>query len=326
MHPTTPFFRGIVLTAVLILISVSAFADTIRLKDGSIIKGRIVRFSGGTFSVEIGEGARMRKMTFSVDDVESISFDSPLPMNTARVNQPKDPIVKVSDNLPTSTQSRVITTDPTSTKNSDNNSQSTATNTNPRVVTTDSTPVKKGDTAKTETSSEPQAVEDPDPAPVTKVPASQPPKSSPPAKNPTTQPKVSTPANSTSAAGADPIELNIKVLADNTANGWTNSGWVVKKGQRIHITADGQVSLGKGKMSSSSGLPDLADDGKLLKAAPTGALIAVIGDDNNDFLYIGSEREFTATRGGTLFLGVNEGNLDDNSGSFAVKIQILPTK
>jgi hypothetical protein len=231
----------------------------------------------------------------------------------------------VSDNLPTSTQSRVITTDPTSTKNSDNNSQSTATNTNPRVVTTDSTPVKKGDTAKTETSSEPQAVEDPDNT-VSKVPASQPPKSSPPAKNPTTQPKVSTPANSTSAAGADPIELNIKVLADNTANGWTNSGWVVKKGQRIHITADGQVSLGKGKMSSSSGLPDLADDGKLLKAAPTGALIAVIGDDNNDFLYIGSEREFTATRGGTLFLGVNEGNLDDNSGSFAVKIQILPTK
>ena len=325
MHPTTPFFRGIVLTAVLILISVTAFADTIRLKDGSIIKGKIVRFSGGTFSVEIGEGARMRKMTFSVDDVESISFDSPMfPTNTARVNQPKDPIVKVSDNLPTSSQPRVITSDPTPPRNNDNNSQSTATSTNPRVVTTDSTPVKKNETAKTDTSSEPQAVEDPDPAPVTKVPASQPQKSSPPAKNPTTQPKVSAPSKST-AAGADPIELNIKVLADNTANGWTNSGWVVKKGQRIHITADGQVSLGKGKLSSASGLPDLADDGKLLKAAPTGALIAVIGDDNNDFLYIGSEREFTASRDGTLFLGVNEGNLDDNAGSFAVKVQILPT-
>ena len=323
MHPTTPFFRGIVLTAVLFLISVSAFADTIRLKDGSIIKGKIVRFSGGTFSIEIGEGARMRKMTFSVDEVESISFDSPIPMNTARVNQPKDPIVKVSDNLPTSSQSRVITTDPTSRKNDDDNSQSTASTTNPRVVTTDTTPVRKSDTAKTDTSSEPQAVEDPDNT-VSKVPTPlPPPKSSPPAKNPTTQPKVSSPAKST--AGADPIELNIKVLADNTANGWTNSGWVVKKGQRIHITADGQVSLGKGKMSSSSGLPDLADDGKLLKAVPTGALIAVIGDDNNDFLYIGSDREFTAASDGTLFLGLNEGNLDDNSGSFAVKVQILPT-
>jgi len=51
-------------------------------------------------------------------------------------------------------------------------------------------------------------------------------------------------------------------------------------------------------------------------------LIAVIGDDNNDFIYVGSEREFTATRDGALFLGVNEGNLNDNSGTFDVKIEI----
>ncbi|MEP6789445.1 MAG: LecA/PA-IL family lectin, partial [Acidobacteriota bacterium] len=116
----------------------------------------------------------------------------------------------------------------------------------------------------------------------------------------------------------------VKVLADNTNNGWTNSGFVVKKGQRISISGDGQIQLGKGHSSTPSGLADLNDDQKLLKSVPTGALIAVIGDDNNEFIYVGSEREFTATRDGALFLGVNEGYLDDNSGAYSVKIQILP--
>ena len=98
----------------------------------------------------------------------------------------------------------------------------------------------------------------------------------------------------------------------------------MKKGQRIRITGDGKVSLGKGQTSPPSGLPSLEDSQKLLKNVATGALIAVVGDDNNDFIYVGAEREFTATRDGALFLGINEGNLDDNSGSFNVKIEVLP--
>ncbi|MBX3282847.1 MAG: hypothetical protein KF756_10260 [Acidobacteria bacterium] len=121
-----------------------------------------------------------------------------------------------------------------------------------------------------------------------------------------------------------PVSWTVKVLADNTANGWTNTGFVVRKGQRIHITADGTVSLGKGKTTSASGDPDLEDANKLLKNVATGAVIAVIGDDNNEFIYIGAEREFTASRDGALFLGINEGNLDDNSGSFSAKVEIFP--
>jgi hypothetical protein len=71
-------------------------------------------------------------------------------------------------------------------------------------------------------------------------------------------------------------------------------------------------------------LYDLEDNEKLLKSVPTGALIAVIGDDNNEFIYVGAEREFTASRDGALFLGLNEGNLNDNSGSFDVKVEISP--
>ena len=107
-------------------------------------------------------------------------------------------------------------------------------------------------------------------------------------------------------------------------NGWTNSGWVVRKGQKIRITGTGEVSIGRGKSTGPSGLYDLEDNAKLLKSVPTGALIAVIGDDNNEFIYVGTEREFTATRDGALFLGLNEGNLNDNTGSFDVRVEISP--
>ena len=48
-----------------------------------------------------------------------------------------------------------------------------------------------------------------------------------------------------------------------TANAWTNSGFVVKCGQRIRVTGTGSVSLGHGTTSIPSGLSDLDDNQKL---------------------------------------------------------------
>ncbi len=272
-------------------LSVLAFADTIRLKDGSIIKGRIVGFSGGKFTISIGEGSRLRELTFYANEVESIVFDSAgdKPQNTAADKPIKDGGKIVNTSSTTSDQPRVVITDPM-----------VRTNGKATIGSTSPGPRKSGGTEKKpeikDTSSDSQ--------------------------QPVGVPSV--PGTSNSGGKADPISWTVKVTADNTSNGWTNSGWVVKKGQRIHIVGDGQVSLGKGKMSPPSGLGDLQDEQKLLKSVPTGALIAVIGDDNNDFIYVGAEREFTATRDGALFLGINEGNLDDNSGTFSVKIEIYP--
>jgi len=53
----------------------------------------------------------------------------------------------------------------------------------------------------------------------------------------------------------------------------------------------------------------------------TGGLIAVIGDDNDDFLFLGPRRDFVAQRDGVLFLGVNEGELTDNTGTYDVVIE-----
>lgn len=258
MSLTSTLSRASISLVLLMALCVTAFGDTIRLKDGSIIKGKIVGFSGGKFTISTGGGTRKRQMTFSADEIESIEFDAP------------QDVVSV----PTAV-TRPVRNDP--------------------VVEEEYIPA----TVATVEQKVPE-----------QLPAATP---------------VGSPANTTSKATfGKPIELSVKVLADNTANGWTNSGWVVKKGQKIRISGTGEVSIGRGKTTGPSGLYDLDDGEKLLKSVPTGALIAVIGDDNNEFIYIGADREFTASRDGALFLGLNEGNLNDNSGSFDVKVAISP--
>ena len=258
--------RVLISSLLVAVLSITAFADTIRLKDGSRIKGKIVAFGARKFTINIGDGTRKRQMSFDVDDIDSIIFDSTPPQTTTAA--------VVTSNYPTKSPKQ-----------------------QPPAQTKKQTPVRPEPTVS-------EVTDEPEPT------------------KPNTQADNS---DRRSTTGARPtVERSIKVLADNTANGWTNSGWVVKKGQRIRILGAGEVSIGKGKTTGPSGLYDVDDKDKLLKSVPTGALIAVIGDDNNEFIYIGSEREFTASRDGALFLGLNEGNLNDNSGSFTVKIEIQP--
>jgi hypothetical protein len=260
MFQKSKLLRVSLAIALLLSFTLLAFADTIRLKDGSIVKGRVMGFKDGQFVIVIGEGVRQRQMTFYADEIAAIEFDS----NAAPINANKVAVQPT----PQPTTSPVATNNPPTSNN------------NVKVV--------GNETSKTE---ETQTV------------------------------PVSTKPNNTRPSG---IQINSKVLADNTSNGWTNSGWVVKKGQRIRISGTGRIALGNGRYSTPSGVASIPDNEKLVKEKPTGGLIAVIGDDNNDFIFIGGSNEFVATRDGALFLGVNEGYLDDNSGSYDVVIEIDP--
>ncbi len=257
--------RLLAAAALVLTFGLSSFADTLRLKDGSIIKGRIVSFGDGKFTVVVGDGTRKRQMSFDASEIESIHFDAAI----ANASPVSDRASEANDDT------RFIET-------------SAPPKSVPRVITKDNTagPTQKAEPQRTVT-----------------APA----------------------APAADRTGRKPIEVSVKVMADNTSNGWTNSGWVVRKGQRIRIIGNGSVSLGKGKTTTPSGLYDFDDPSKLLKSVPTGALIAVIGDDNNEFIYVGSERTFVATRDGALFLGVNEGNLGDNSGAFDVRVEFDPS-
>jgi hypothetical protein len=268
-------YRLVFVVCLILSVSVFAFADTIRLKDGSIIKGKIISFTGGVFTIVISDGARQRQMTFRADEIESIKFETD--PATADIVKTSDPIKVDPPTISKENDSTIITV-------GQNNKSANS-----------STPATQTDVDKTENDAQ---TED-------------------------TTTSNTTTSNTTTAA-IKPVEINVKVLADNTSNGWTNSGWVVRKGQKIRITSSGRISLGGGRFSSSAGITSLPDGEKLMKDQATGGLIAVVGDDNNDFIFIGAEREFVATRDGALFLGVNEGNLNDNTGAFDVKVEISP--
>ncbi len=234
--------------AIVLVLIVPSLADTIHLKDGSVIRGTVVGFKDQQFTVLIGTGSkgrRSRTMIY-VEDIEYIEFDSAAG-NTASV---------VGD------EPRV-----------GNNSE----------------------------------------------PVSQPIRSTPPSASSNVPPTGSNQPSS----GSSPTFFNIKVTvrADNANNGWTNSGLVVRRGQRLRISASGRVSLGNGQFSTPAGVATISDNEKLMRSEPTGALIGVIGDDNDDFIVVGTKRDFVSQRDGVLFLGVNEGNLTDNTGTYDIVIE-----
>ena len=236
------FFRSLLMVALVVGLSLTALADTIRLKNGSVIRGQIVSFKNEQFTIVVGGGTRGRttRITVYMEDVESIEFDS-----TGGTGGPSD------DTGPSNTQ-----------------------------------------------------------------PSYQPPSNTQPSYQP-----PPTAGNPVSGPNTSSFQVNVRVRGDNASNGWTNSGLVVRRGQRLRISATGRVSLGNNRYATPDGLPNIPDRDKLMRNQPTGGLIAVIGDDNNDFVFIGHNREFVAQRDGVLFLGVNEGNLSDNSGTFDVVIE-----
>ena len=239
-------FRLLLSALLLVSLTTPLLADTIRLKDGSVIRGQVIGFKDQQFTILIGGNARGRRgqTTVYVEDVESIEFDSNPGAGTATED-------------------------------------STAKNNPP--MSRPSAPINQ-----------------PDPS----------------ASN-------SRSVDTTPASSSTPTFFTIKVSvrADATNNGWTNSGLVVRQGQRLRISASGRVSLGRGRFSTPGGVNSVQDADKLMRNESTGALIAVIGDDNDDFILIGPRREFVAQRDGVLFLGVNEGDLADNTGSYDIVIE-----
>ena len=249
------FVRSLIVFALMLAVTLPALADTIRLKDGSVIRGQIVSFKNEQFTILVGSGARGRKsqITVYMEDVESIEFDNTGGTSTTQ-------------------------TEPANT------------NTQPTYQPPTTQPANN--------------------QPVNNQPANNSSSSQPPATNPTS-----------TSSNPSFFQINLRVRADNASNGWTNSGLVVRRGQRLKVSASGRVSLGQSRFATADGLANITDRDKLMRNSPTGGLIAVIGDDNDDFIFIGRGHDFVAQRDGVLFLGVNEGNLADNTGAFDVVIE-----
>src|SRR5918911_58543 len=78
--PQHRFTRPFAAAALVLALSLGTLADTIRLRDGTTIRGQIIAFKDQQFTVLIGAGSRGRRsrLTLNIEDVESIEFDSAL--------------------------------------------------------------------------------------------------------------------------------------------------------------------------------------------------------------------------------------------------------
>ena len=52
------------------------------------------------------------------------------------------------------------------------------------------------------------------------------------------------------------------------ANGWSNTGLVVRQGQRLRISSSGRVSLGRGRFTTPLGNSTIPDNEKLMRNEP----------------------------------------------------------
>ena len=250
------------------------FADTIRLKDGSVFKGKVTSYNQRKFTITIYVGSSASQHVIPIEEIESVEFDGD---TGAKATAPP-----VTEAAPRTERPKF----------------EPAPNQIPIVRPADP-PVSQ--------------------APSTALPL------------PTTTPSIGTvnPAAEPMAAptATVPTALAGDTLAEKTVNiaaaaDWTSTEMRVQRGQRVHITASGEVDLGTKGRTGPNGL-EANDPKRLLPNAPTGGLIAVIGDDNNEFVFIGVDGEFVAKRNGILFLSVNEEKLEDNRGSFVAKVKVL---
>jgi sRNA-binding regulator protein Hfq len=297
-------FLSLSLISVVVIAS-TALGDTIHLKNGSVLKGKVASFADDQFIVmlDTGSGRYLSRAMVYMGDVARIEFDSAgasSPGETSSTaTQPAEPPARPINDTPRR-------------------------ETKTRVPDSGETPSRSTQPA------DPQPRE-------TGPPETQP---TPPAREPETaqpeKPTVSSPPPVTAPATSETSDserlprkqlLAVKTMSVDVVakKDWTSSGLIVKRGDHLRVTASGTITLDpvSGRSCGPEGISELPDPKKLMPDEPTGALIAVISSDNDDFIFLGRSGDFIATRDGLLFLSVNEGQLSDNVGTFKAVVEVL---
>jgi len=125
---------------------------------------------------------------------------------------------------------------------------------------------------------------------------------------------TTTPVGSTGSTSAQGVTVSSQMQ-------WTPTGIAVRRGEWVTFSTTGDVKIG------GEGNPTANADGLTtgvrapdspVATAPAGALVGKIG--NGPAFVIGSRNRVQMTAAGQLFLGVNDGHLQDNEGAFQVQV------
>jgi hypothetical protein len=145
-------------------------------------------------------------------------------------------------------------------------------------------------------------------------------------QGPSTRTRERNPINRNNDRNRGPREITIDVPGSSRG---TDSGFEVRSGDQITITASGTVTAGSrvGQVgpegARSTGFGSVVN-ARPLPTAGVGALIGYIRDANGQasqpFL-VGPSVTMTVPIDGRLILAINDDNYNDNSGSFSVRIR-----
>jgi hypothetical protein len=114
-------------------------------------------------------------------------------------------------------------------------------------------------------------------------------------------------------------ERQVMVAADIK---WTDTNVDVRSGQDVFFEPSGEVRWGPGRRAYPVGETNSPmNPNRPIPNRPGAALIGRVGEGSTDYFFIGGGRgAFQMRSSGRLFLGINDDNLQDNSGYFRVVV------
>lgn len=110
------------------------------------------------------------------------------------------------------------------------------------------------------------------------------------------------------------------IVVDGTAP-WTDTGIDVTAGDVIEVIAGGEVFHNESSSIGPEGFPNRPELLTPLPSANHAGLLGQVGTSGASF-YVGRDTTFTAERDGRLFLGINDGGLENNRGNFTARVTV----
>jgi len=101
---------------------------------------------------------------------------------------------------------------------------------------------------------------------------------------------------------------------------WVDTNIDIRSGQEVYFEATGDVRWGPGRRDGPGGEQNSPNNPyRPMPNRPAAAMIGRVGSNSSDYFFIGDDRGPIRMRNsGRLFLGINDDNLQDNSGTFRV--------
>ncbi|MDQ4146055.1 MAG: caspase family protein [Actinomycetota bacterium] len=111
-----------------------------------------------------------------------------------------------------------------------------------------------------------------------------------------------------------------EVRVDGTTP-WTDTGLDVSAGDHVEVSALGEVFHNEASSIGPEGFPNRPDLLTPLATANHAGLLGRVGPRGDPF-YIGRSTTFVVKQNGRLFLGINDGGLENNRGFFTATIKV----